>query len=387
MNIPFHWPCLRAAAWRVLAITLLAAGTAHAAQESDPGAGPASPARELADRAFDARQYGAARRHYLADCEARGNGKSCSRYGLLLLQGWGGAQDDPGARRFMKRACDAGYARGCNNLGLMTQEGRGGPANATEAHRLYDHACALGWGVSCIVRGEQYWLDPARGHDARARPYFERACRLGAHAGCWAAGELAYWGEAGPADYAFAREAYALACTTEGSFQWEACSAAAVMAEEGKGGAVDPGSARRYYGLACGQGILYACNNLAVMEEIGSGGPENKTMALQRADNACAAGYSHACSTAALFRKHARERTELAHEIARDNAQAAPADADASWWQADTTRRTPGRQGAAGTGQGVSWAREQQRARPPKSNTCRWKTYEGYGGGRVCVQE
>ncbi|HEY9144110.1 MAG TPA: hypothetical protein VIM90_08765, partial [Arenimonas sp.] len=109
------------------------------------------PEGAAADRAFDTEQFAEARRLYRVDCDARRDGHSCQRLGLLLVQGLGGAEDIAGARHYARLACDAGNGRGCNQIGLMTREGRGGAPNPAEAARYLDRGCELGWGYSCFV--------------------------------------------------------------------------------------------------------------------------------------------------------------------------------------------------------------------------------------------
>ena len=181
-----------------------------------------------------------------------------------------------------------------------------------------------------------------------------------------------------------ARSAYTQACEHAETQRWESCSALATLLEEGRGGAVDLAQARRRYGVACDNGVLFACNNLAVMEAIGQGGPVDRSASYRRLDRACAAGDAKNCETARVFRR-IDEQARVASQ-AVDRRTDEEFRNDPRMWQEASPRRG-GSRSASGSGQGVSWARQQQQAGPPKSNTCRWKTYEGYGGGRVCVQE
>ncbi len=342
------------------------------------------PEGAAADRAFDTEQFAEARRLYRVDCDARRDGHSCQRLGLLLVQGLGGAEDIAGARHYARLACDAGNGRGCNQIGLMTREGRGGAPNPAEAARYLDRGCELGWGYSCFVRASAYWDDEATRDDARSRPYFDRACRLGTHDACYFIGFLADWGKGGPADEARARAAYTQACEQAQTERWESCSALATLLEEGRGGAVALPQARRRYAMACDNGVLFACNNLAVMEAIGQGGPVDRAAAYRRLDRACAAGDAKNCETARVFRRIEQE-SRLAAQPA-DRRTDEEFRNDPRMWQEPSQRRG-GSRAASGSGQGVSWARQQMQSRTPQVKTCRWKTYEGYGGGRVCVQE
>ena len=361
---------------------LLPTFAAHAAPDAETRS--PSPDRDAADRAYDAGRFADARRLYLADCHARKDGKSCSRYGLLLIMGQGGAVDDVQARRYATMGCEGGYARGCANIGLLNQQGRGGPVDLRQAESYYVRACNMDFGNGCYLLAALFWDDPATRDDVRSRPLFERACRLGMHDACYNFGELAYWGEGGPADLPRARQAYALACDQGDVERWISCSHLAVMLEEGKGGAQDLAGARRRYGMACDHGYLFACNNLAVMERIGSGGPRDTVAALARVEKACAAGDAKNCETSRLFRRLDQEARVAAQAV--DTRTDEEFRNDPRMWQEPSQRRS-GSRAASGSGQGVSWARQQERARTPQARTCRWKTYEGYGGGRVCVQE
>ncbi|HEY9144902.1 MAG TPA: tetratricopeptide repeat protein [Arenimonas sp.] len=361
---------------------LLPAFAAHAAPDAESRS--PSPDRDAADRAYDAGRFADARRLYLADCHARKDGKSCSRYGLLLITGQGGPVNDVQARRYAAMGCEGGYGRGCANIGLLIQQGRGGPVDMRQAEAYYTRSCDLDWGNGCYLLASLFWSDPATQDDVRSRPIFDRACRLGMFDACYNVGEITHWGYGGPIDLVRAREAYALACDRGEEERWRSCSHLAVMLEEGKGGAVDLPGARRRYGMACDNGYLFACNNLGVMERIGSGGPRDTVAALARVEKACAAGDAKNCETSRLFRRLDQEARVAAQAV--DTRTDEEFRNDPRMWQESSQRRS-GRRASSGSGQGVSWARQQQQARTPKSNTCRWKTYEGYGGGRVCVQE
>ena len=368
-----------------LALCLVTLASVAGAQPVPAGV---SPTRAAADRAFDAGRFAEARRGFQADCDARRDGHSCQRIANLLSKGQGGPEDAAGALRYARLACEAGNGRGCGQVGMMLRSGHGTPADPVAAVPFLDRACDLGWGYSCFVRASAYWDDPATRDDARSRPYFDRACRLGTNEACYFIGYLAYWGHGGPVDYARAREAYTQSCDRDTIDPWQSCSTLASMAQEGKGGPVDLPQARRRYGVACEHGVLFACNNLAVLERLGRGGPVDHVAAYRRLDRACAAGDAVNCETARVFREldEASRLAAKADAEARARAERA-ASADDSWrWQSGTSgRRYTGggsAQGAVTSGRSGSTG-----YRPPPPKPCRWKTYEGYGGGRVCVQE
>jgi TPR repeat protein len=106
------------------------------------------------------------------------------------------------ATQIWSRKCDAGDDDACYHLGLAYEEESGVPMDEERARQLFEKPCAKGHYASCAELAQMARGSDDKSDDARAAPYFERACNVGLETRmpCREAGFMYADGEGVPVD-------------------------------------------------------------------------------------------------------------------------------------------------------------------------------------------
>jgi TPR repeat protein len=110
-------------------------------------------------------------RTWLGQSASQGRSRSQTMLAYLMMNGLGGAVDEPRAARLYRLAADQGDADAQNNLGEITEMGRGAAANPEEALRWYLKAAEQGLAAAQFNAGRLMAIGAAdkKKDQARAR--------------------------------------------------------------------------------------------------------------------------------------------------------------------------------------------------------------------------
>jgi uncharacterized protein len=210
------------------------------------------------------------------DCE-RGNGRSCSRLGVLLQAGQAAPGQLVRGTAVLQARCVGGLGAACVQLGELFEQGRGvtrDPARATELRKnaasLFELACTNGQASACMDAAELHELGRGVARDAAfSTALLQRACAKGEELACHYARRLGRGRR--EASYTLdldrppvlAREAcldgHPLGCVLLGSFY-----------ETGIDGRQDEVKASEFYRQGCEKGLLWGCDKLGFSYEFRS---------------------------------------------------------------------------------------------------------------------
>jgi uncharacterized protein len=190
---------------------------------------------------FDQKRYVEARPMLESSC-GDGSASSCTRLGILYVQGWGVAQDYRKARTLYEKACDAGDMLGCGHLGFLYQDGQGVTKDYGQARTLFQKACDGGSMMGCSALAWLYQNSLGVPQDyAKARSLLETACNGRYMFGCCTLGVLYQSGKGVTQDYAQARSLFEKACDAENLM---GCTLLGALYEHGQGISQDYAQAR-----------------------------------------------------------------------------------------------------------------------------------------------
>lgn len=151
-------------------------------------------------------------------------------------------------------------------------------------------ACDKGNGKTCVDIGDAYYDDD----EAKARTFYEKACKLKVWHGCDEAGKLLSK-SSDPADVTRGRALRESACTANDG---PACNDLGLTWSNGTegAGAKDDTKARTYYDKACKLKDGLGCFNLGLVYERGEGVPVDLPRAHKELEKACGMDTGEACS-------------------------------------------------------------------------------------------
>ncbi len=145
---------------------------------------------------LERRVYRKARRSLKKACKLRVL-TACQMLGWFWQNGWGGRQSYYRAGALYRQACRLGLSSSCNRWGILQAKGlfrrRG---RDLRYHDLFAQACRKDVSWACFNEGMS-WYQKGQSEEnlKRTTQAFERACTLGAPAGCFSAG-LLHWNQA-----------------------------------------------------------------------------------------------------------------------------------------------------------------------------------------------
>jgi TPR repeat protein len=141
--------------------------------------GSAVSCAELADMAQTRQQQ----------CDA-GKLDVCGQLGTMYLEGVGVERDAKRAILLMERGCAGSEPFSCGSLGILYASGGPVARNVRRAVPLLEMACERDFAEACAYLGFLYEGDDNRPEDSRAVQTYQKACTLGAEAGCEAVRRL-----------------------------------------------------------------------------------------------------------------------------------------------------------------------------------------------------
>jgi eukaryotic-like serine/threonine-protein kinase len=123
-----------------------------------------------------------------AECEAAcaaSRPGSCTKLADALFKGTGAPKDAARATTLYRNACDGGSAVACNNLAVRYSLAEGVPKDPLKAVGLYKQACELGSANACLNLGAMHYNGDGVAKDyALGTSFFSRACDAGDANGC-----------------------------------------------------------------------------------------------------------------------------------------------------------------------------------------------------------
>jgi uncharacterized protein len=274
----------------------------------------------------------------MQQCE-KGNLASCTKRGMMGLNGANGANKEPvAAAKLLALACKNGNGRGCSVLGYVFQDpnlmqepdskgandaflkgckqgdelgcyglgsnvffGRGTEKNQQAGIKLWAKACDGGQHAACSDLGVMYLggSDTLTKDDVKAAKLFKSACEGGNAMGC---GNLGYMVETGSGgrqkDIPLAAKLYEKACMQDD----ETCSSSAVLFQLGKGVAKNLDSAVKLHRLACKANATISCAFLkSFVDKDTAVNLDNAKSAFSVWKDTCTHGIVRDCTQAAII--------------------------------------------------------------------------------------
>jgi len=189
--------------------------------------------------------------------------------------------------------CENGHRDSCWRLARTYFDGIHPEPSEGRTFKLFEHACELGHARACFEAGRHFG-EGQQTDDLRAAGYYERACELGAPAGCAAQVDMIL-GERVDGSVKDAQAAFEMACEDRESLP--ACAQLAFALIEGVDLPRDAARGKELLHRVCADAGSdpVACASLGQVYEEGLGGDRDRTEASKYYRWACASGHIDSC--------------------------------------------------------------------------------------------
>ena len=184
----------------------------------------------------------------------------CTRLGVMMIEGRGGATDLETGFGMLERLCGAGWGAACTQLAFQTDLRGIGDMDtlSTRVAALFETGCAAGDLLSCSQFGFRLELGEGVAHDpARAQALYREACEGGEPQGCSYLGEIYRSGLGVQPDMVEATRLFAMGCDGNDPY---ACVTLGDILSDGRGVPVDLPRARSVLEHACWLGDPEGCD-------------------------------------------------------------------------------------------------------------------------------
>ncbi len=236
---------------------------------------------------------------FYGDLCSRGHRDSCWTLARTYFDGIHPEPIEGRAQDLFAQACDLGHARSCFESGRHHDEGQN-TDNAKAAH-YYQRACELGAPAGCDSFVDMILAGRTDGSVKEATGAFEVACeQRESKRACSVLGQALIVGVDVPRDAVRGRSLLHRACPDERSDP-AACADLARAYEEGLGGDRDRTEASQYYRWACVSGHAASCMRRGDLLQSDVGVRRDDYEALNMYERACGEGMAAACRKGGLI--------------------------------------------------------------------------------------